>query len=159
VGGFHKRSLVRLNLRTAAPSGSANNSNQLLLWQQQSDRVGVDRAALRDAPAGGDPSMSDSPIFELVCETVQNEARLSRLEARGTVRLLLKTVGLDAEVLTKDAAIRAVAGLLEQALRVRRVAEPERVTAQVLQQLRTSKLEAPQYDDAEAIFARINLRL
>lgn len=103
--------------------------------------------------------MSDSPIFELVCEHVQNEARLSRLEARGTVRLLLKTVGLDAEVLTKDAAIRAVAGLLEQALRVRRVAEPERVTAQVLQQLRTSKLEAPEYDDAEAIFARINLRL
>jgi hypothetical protein len=42
---------------------------------------------------------------------------------------------------------------------VRRVAEPERVTAQVLQQLRTSKLEAPEYDDAEAIFARINLRL
>lgn len=39
--------------------------------------------------------MSDSPIFELVCEHVEAEAKLTRLEARGTVRLLLKEVGLD----------------------------------------------------------------
>lgn len=101
--------------------------------------------------------MSDSPIFELVCEHVQNDGGLSRLEARGTVRLLLKEVGLDSQQLGKGAALLAVDHGLAQALRVRRVADPERVQARVLRALKETRLEDPDGDDPEAIFQRIPL--
>jgi hypothetical protein len=102
--------------------------------------------------------MSDSPIFDLVCEQVEKEAHLSRLESRGTVRLLLKEVGLDPQVVTRGAAILAVDRFLEQALRVRRIASPDQVTARVLKALRESTIEGPEGDDPEAIFGRITLR-
>jgi hypothetical protein len=102
--------------------------------------------------------MSDSPIFEFVCEHVESEAKLSRLEARGTVRLLLKEVGLDAQQVTKGAAMLAVDRFLEQALRVRRVVDPASVKARVLQALRDSSLEGPDDEDPAAIFGRITLR-
>ena len=101
--------------------------------------------------------MSDSPVFELVCEHVQKDAGVSRLEARGTVRLLLKEVGLDPQLLSKAAALLAVDRGLVRALRVRRVAEPELVKARVVQALQQSALEDPAGDDPEAIFARIPL--
>jgi hypothetical protein len=102
--------------------------------------------------------LSDSPIFELVCEEVEREARLTRLEARGTVRLLLKEVGLDPQFVTKGAAILAADRFLVPALRARRVAEPERVKAAVLQALVATELENTDDDDPEAIFSRITLR-
>jgi|1185.fasta_scaffold546437_1 hypothetical protein len=102
--------------------------------------------------------MSDSLIFELVCESVESEGKLSRLEARGTVRLMLKEVGLDAQQVGKGAAMLAVDRFLEQALRVRRVPEPEKVKARVLQALRDSTLEGPDGDDPAAIFGRITVR-
>jgi hypothetical protein len=102
--------------------------------------------------------MSDSPIFELMCEQLESEAKLSRLEARGTVRLLLKEVGLDPQQVGKGAAMLAVDRFLEQALRVRRVAEPQQVKTRVLRALRESTLEGPEGEDPEAIFGRITLR-
>jgi hypothetical protein len=102
--------------------------------------------------------MSDSPIFELVCEQVESAARLSRLESRGTVRLMLKEVGLDPKQVGKGAAMLTVHRFLEQALRVRGVADSARVKDQVLQALRDSKLEDPDGQDPEAIFGRITLR-
>jgi hypothetical protein len=102
--------------------------------------------------------MTDSPVFDLVCEYVESEARLSRLEARGTVRLLLKEVGLDPRVVGRGAAMLAVDRFLEQALRVRRVAAPDQVKARVLQVLRDSTVEGPEGDEPEAIFGRITLR-
>jgi hypothetical protein len=102
--------------------------------------------------------VSDSPIFELVCERVEHEAGLSRLEARGTVRLLFKEVGLDPQLVAKGAAILAVDRCLEEALRVRRVADAEQVAARVLKALRESALEGPAGQDPEAVFGRITLR-
>src|SRR5262245_59932063 len=102
--------------------------------------------------------MSDSPIFELMCEHVESEAKLSRLEARGTVRLMLKEVGLDAQEVSKGAAMLAVDRFLEQALRVRRVADPEQVKLRVLQAVRASTLEGPEGADPASIFSRITLR-
>ena len=102
--------------------------------------------------------MSDSPIFEFVCERVEAEAGLTRLEARGTIRLLLKEVGFDPRLVGKGAAILVVDRFLEQALRVRRVADAEKVTARVLQALRESTLEGPEGQDPEVVFGRITLR-
>ena len=102
--------------------------------------------------------MSDSAIFDFVCEQVESHASLSRLEARGTVRLLVKDVGLDSQLLGKGAAMLAVERFLEPTLRVRRVANPEQVKAQVLRALRDSTLDDPDADDPASIFGRITLR-
>jgi hypothetical protein len=102
--------------------------------------------------------MSDSPIFELVCERVQVEAGLSRPEARGTVRLLLKGLGLDPQRVGKGATMLAIDRFLEDALRVRGVAEPALVKARVLHALQSSALPDPDSDDPEASFGRITLR-
>jgi hypothetical protein len=102
--------------------------------------------------------MSDSPIFELLCEQVESAARLSRLESRGTVRLMLKEVGLDPKHLGKGAAMVTVDRFLEKALRVRRVANPDQVKDLILQALRESKLADSDGEDPEAIFGRITLR-
>jgi len=102
--------------------------------------------------------MKDSPIFELVCDQLESQAGLSRLEARGTIRLLLKELGLDPQRLTKRAAVPAIERCLEQALRVRGLAAPAQATARVLQAVQESDLAGPAGDDPEAIFERIALR-
>jgi len=40
--------------------------------------------------------VSQSRAFDHACETLERKTKLSRLEARGTVRLALKAAGLDA---------------------------------------------------------------
>ena len=102
--------------------------------------------------------MKDSPIFELICEHLEREARLTRLEARGTIRLLLKEVGLDPQFVSKAAAMVAIERFLEPALRVRRAEDPEQVKARVLQALGSCTLEGPEDEAPEAIFSRITLR-
>jgi len=102
--------------------------------------------------------LSDSAVFDFLCEQVERHARLSRLEARGTVRLMLKAVGLDAATLGKGAAILTIDRFLDKELRVRGVADAEQVKSRVLQALRDSKLHDPQGDDAASIFSRITFR-
>jgi hypothetical protein len=46
--------------------------------------------------------VADSAAFDFVCEQLQNETSLDRLEARGTVRLALKQAGLEARSVTPD---------------------------------------------------------
>ncbi|MGH0035027.1 MAG: hypothetical protein ACQGVK_08355 [Myxococcota bacterium] len=46
--------------------------------------------------------MADSAAFDFVCEQLQQETSLDRLEARGTVRLALKQAGLEARSVTPD---------------------------------------------------------
>ena len=46
--------------------------------------------------------MADSPAFDWTCEALENETDLDRLEARGTVRLALKSSGLLAANVRSD---------------------------------------------------------
>jgi hypothetical protein len=46
--------------------------------------------------------VSDSPVFDRVCEELERRTSLDRLASRGTVRLALKSAGLD--VASVDAA-------------------------------------------------------
>lgn len=46
--------------------------------------------------------MADSAAFDFVCDQLQSETSLDRLEARGTVRLALKQAGLEARTVTPD---------------------------------------------------------
>ncbi len=46
--------------------------------------------------------MADAPAFDWMCARLEQESSLDRLEARGTVRLALKSAGLDARAVTPE---------------------------------------------------------
>lgn len=43
--------------------------------------------------------MAESPVFEWACETLEKGSTLTRIQARGTLRLILNGVGLDSHTL------------------------------------------------------------
>ena len=63
--------------------------------------------------------MADSPVFEWACERLEQSSSMSRLQARGTMRILLNKVGLDSASLGV-AQLRVIAvRLLPKELRQR----------------------------------------
>lgn len=46
--------------------------------------------------------MADAPAFDWLCARLEEDTSLDRLEARGTVRLALKSAGLEARSVTPD---------------------------------------------------------
>lgn len=46
--------------------------------------------------------MADAPAFDWLCARLEEETSLDRLEARGTVRLALKSAGLEARTVTPE---------------------------------------------------------
>ena len=63
--------------------------------------------------------MAESPVFEWACERLEQSSSLSRIQARGTMRLLLNAVGLDSHTLGAN-QLRVIAlRLLPKELRKR----------------------------------------
>jgi hypothetical protein len=98
--------------------------------------------------------MADSQSFELACEVLQRSTSLDRLEARGTIRLALKTAGLDARDVTAAQMGAVVDQLLPRELKTRGIENGDAVCAELkagLQGIRSpAAAETP-----EAIFARL----
>ena len=46
--------------------------------------------------------MPDSPVFEQVCNALERRTDLDRLAARGTIRIALKSAGLDASSVDRE---------------------------------------------------------
>lgn len=101
--------------------------------------------------------MADSPAFELAAQVLERDTRLDRLEARGTVRLLLKAAGLDSRGVTPDQMATVVAKLLRRELEARGVEAGDSVCAALGRQLggleTSHAVETP-----EAVFARLGGR-
>ena len=98
--------------------------------------------------------MADSLCFDLVCELLESESSLDRLEARGTVRLMLKAAGLDSRGVTPDQMRVVIDELLPGELNARGVENGDGIRATLKQKLLT--VEAPDTADTpEAVFARL----
>jgi hypothetical protein len=69
--------------------------------------------------------MADWPVFDWVSGELERRTEMSRLEARGTVRLVLKDAGLDPATVTVTQMSVVIERLLAAALARRRVEEPE----------------------------------
>lgn len=65
--------------------------------------------------------MSDTRAFDLVCDQLEAGTSLERLEARGTVRLALKTAGLEARSVTPEQMSVVVSRILPDELATRGV--------------------------------------
>ena len=68
---------------------------------------------------------ASSAVFERLSEEIEAATPLSRLEARGTVRLALKEAGLEARTVTADQMKVVLQGILPDQLRARGVAIPD----------------------------------
>lgn len=71
--------------------------------------------------------MADAPAFDWVCNELEQQTSLDRLEARGTVRIALKEAGLNARSLTPDQMKVVLEKLLPKELESRGVSDSEGV--------------------------------
>ncbi len=98
--------------------------------------------------------MAENPAFEVACEELERATTLSRLEARGTIRLVLKEAGLDPRSATSSELRVAAQKVLPKELLGRGIGEAERVIGRLLAALRALSEEAGG-NETEAIFGRI----
>jgi len=66
-------------------------------------------------------------LFEFVAETLLKMSELENLEARGTIRLALKSSGLTAREVTREQMVVVINQVMPRELRVRGVENPEGV--------------------------------
>ena len=76
--------------------------------------------------------MADSAAFDLACELLRQHTTFSEIEARGTVRLALKTFGQNPKTVGKAEMMHAVRSALQGELAARRVADPAAVCRTLL---------------------------
>ena len=75
--------------------------------------------------------MSDSTAFERAAEELENRTSLDRLEARGTLRIALKSIGIDGRSATKNQVATVVDKLLVKELTSRGIEDARGVCTQV----------------------------
>lgn len=99
--------------------------------------------------------MADSPCFERVCEVVERETSLDRLEARGTVRLTLKAAGLDPCQVTPEQMRVVIEKVLPAELESRGIENPDGVCAVLRRGLATVEAAPNVAGSPEDVFARL----
>lgn len=98
--------------------------------------------------------MADLTAFDFVCEELEQRSSLSRLEARGTVRLALKQAGLEARATTPAQMIVVCEKILPVELENRGIAEPVVLTHGLIAGLGAFESGAV-VETADAVFRRI----
>ncbi|HBZ69398.1 MAG TPA: hypothetical protein DEP35_06565 [Deltaproteobacteria bacterium] len=99
--------------------------------------------------------MGDSTIFDLVSDELEQRSSLSRLEARGTVRLALKEAGLDAATVTVEQMTVVLRKVLPRELKTRNVGDPAGLCEALAGRLSGLKLDSKIGQTPEAVFARL----
>jgi hypothetical protein len=96
-------------------------------------------------------------IFDFVADELERRTDLAKLEARGTVRLALKTAGLDARTVTVEQIGVMLQRVMPSEMRARGVEGPEQVCEAILTALKAAHPGAAAADSEspEAIFRRL----
>jgi len=97
--------------------------------------------------------MADSPAFDLACDVLEADTSLLRLEARGTVRLTLRSAGLTPKSVSADQLSVVVEKLLPEELSRRGVPDGDAVCARLLEALGAIPPQA--MDVPEGLFLRM----
>ena len=102
--------------------------------------------------------MAESDIFDWVSTELERRTPLSRLEARGTVRLLLKDLGLDPSSVSAHQMVIVVERLLAPALSKRKVPDAATVCEQLEKALRERARHHPDRHEESAydVFERFD---
>lgn len=101
--------------------------------------------------------MTGSNTFEWLCAELEARTSLSRLEARGTVRLVLKDVGLDPSSVSSHQMAVVLQRLLAPALAKRKVEDADELCQLLARQVAELGLERPDTgeDTAYDLFDRL----
>ena len=101
--------------------------------------------------------MSES-LFEFVAEELEKRSDLENLEARGTIRLALKSSGLTAREVTREQMVVVIDQIMPRELRVRGVEDPEAVCGELSQAVKGFEVEAgdPAGKSPEDVFRRLS---
>ena len=98
--------------------------------------------------------MADLTVFECACTSLEELTQLSRLEARGTMRIALKEAGLDPTSVRAAELCVVARRVLPNELGARGVADAESICERLCSRL--SQIEdAASADTPEAVFARL----
>ena len=101
--------------------------------------------------------MSES-LFGFVAAELQKRSELENLEARGTIRLALKSSGLTAREVTREQMIVVIDQVMPRELQVRGVENPEAVCGELSQAVKGFEVkENPSTDTSpEDVFRRLS---
>lgn len=94
-------------------------------------------------------------LFELLADTLEAQTSLSRLEARGTVRLALREAGLEPGKLTQRYAVAVAEKALPGALQARGIENAGDVCSAIVRAIRASEDGAEDSHRPETLFERL----
>jgi hypothetical protein len=98
--------------------------------------------------------LADSQAFEFVCGELERLSQMTRLEARGTVRLALKDAGFSAGEVRPQEMLVVLMKLMPKELVSRGVASGEEICRKISEGIVRLKDE-PQTATPEAVFSRL----
>jgi len=103
--------------------------------------------------------VQDAPAFDFVCDSLEQLTSMSRLQARGTVRLVLRTAGLEPHRVTAQQLVVVVERLLGAALRTRGIEDDALICSRLKERLLAHDFPTePTHDSPEEILRRFSLK-
>ena len=101
------------------------------------------------------PSVAASRAFDQVCQALEGASSLSRLEARGTVRLALREAGLDANAVTPAEMAVVIERVLPLELESRGIASAPSISEALRSAIDAEAPGPPAQDRPETVFQRL----
>ena len=98
--------------------------------------------------------MADSAAFSHICDALESATSFSRIEARGTIRLALKSAGLAASSVTPEQIRVVIERVLPLELENRGIPDPQGVCRTITRGLAGIASEASS-DTPESVFHRL----
>jgi hypothetical protein len=102
--------------------------------------------------------MADAAAFDWVCSRLEQDTSLDRLESRGTVRLALKSGGLEARSVTPEQMKVVVEKVLTNELSTRGIVDADRVCSRIASDLASEAASLASdsgNETPDAVFSRL----
>ncbi len=87
-----------------------------------------------------------SDVFEKTCELLEKHTSFTRLQSRGTIRLILKEANIDPQAVEKDEMVKLLKAKLASELEKRGISEGVEVTKQLVAAVERTKFADTAYD-------------
>jgi hypothetical protein len=99
----------------------------------------------------------DATLFDFAADRLEHHSTLDRLEARGTLRIVLKKAGLDTKRVKPDQMGVAIAKLMPRELETRGIEAADSVCGAIVDELATSwtQEDVSHGADSQEVFRRL----
>jgi hypothetical protein len=87
-----------------------------------------------------------SDVFDKTCELLEKQTSFTRLQSRGTIRLILKEANIDPQAIEKAEMVKLLKAKLASELEKRGVSEGPEVTEQLVAAVEKTKFADTAYD-------------